>query len=129
MATAPLTVFDHLGGEEGLRVLVDRFYFHMDARTDSQGIRKMHPKDLGESKDKLWRFLVGRFGGPNLYVEKHGHPRLRMRHMPFAIGDAEALAWVTCMDLALAEQVESPELRTELLAFFSQVAQHMKNKA
>ena len=53
MATAPLTVFDHLGGEQGLRVLVDRFYFHMDARKDSQGIRKMHPEDLGESKDKL----------------------------------------------------------------------------
>ena len=129
MADAPLTVFEHLGGEEGLRVLVDRFYFHMDQRKDSQRIRKMHPKDLTESKDKLWRFLVGRFGGPNLYVEKHGHPRLRMRHRHFPIGDEEALAWVTCMDLALAEQVEHPQLRAELMSFFAQVAQHMKNKA
>lgn len=129
MSNAPTTVFEHLGGEEGLRVLVDRFYHHMDVRPDAQRIRKMHPKDLTESKDKLWRFLVGRFGGPNLYMEKYGHPRLRMRHMPFPIGDEDALAWVTCMDLALAEQVDNPQLRTELLAFFSQVAQFMKNKA
>lgn len=129
MSDAPLTVFEHLGGEEGLKVLVDRFYFHMDTRPDAKRIRKMHPSDLSESKDKLWRFLVGRFGGPNLYMEKYGHPRLRMRHMPFPIGDEDALAWVTCMDLALAEQVQHPQLRTELLAFFSQVAQHMKNRA
>lgn len=129
MTDVPLTVFDHLGGEEGIKTLVDRFYFYMDTRPDSQRIRKMHPADLTESKDKLWRFLVGRFGGPNLYVEKHGHPRLRGRHMPFPIGDAEALAWVTCMDLAMAEQVENVQLRTELMSFFSQVAQHMKNKA
>ncbi|MED5374065.1 MAG: group II truncated hemoglobin [Myxococcota bacterium] len=122
------TVFDMLGGEEGLRILVDRFYHHMDTRPDAKHIRDMHPADLSSSKDKLWRFLVGRFGGPNLYMEKYGHPRLRARHFPFAIGDEEALAWVVCMQAALEEQVPDPGLRNELLAFFSQVAQFMKNQ-
>lgn len=122
-----MTVFDALGGEAGVRSLVDRFYDRMDARPDAAAIRAMHPADLGESRRKLWMFLVGRFGGPPLYEAERGHPRLRARHLPFAVDADAARAWMACMDDAL-EPIGDPQLREELRAFFAQVADHMRNR-
>jgi len=123
-----VTAYELLGREEGIRTLVDRFYELMDVLPEAVTIRAMHPEDLTESADKLWMFLVGRFGGPNLYVERHGHPRLRMRHAPFAVDAEAASAWMVCMNRALDEQVEDPAARKELKAFFAMVAQHMRNR-
>lgn len=123
-----MTAFEFLGGEDGLRALVDTFYRYMDELPEAAAIRAMHPPDLTESAEKLWMFLVGRFGGPDLYVEKHGHPRLRMRHMPFAIDQAAADAWVLCMDRALDDHVPAGTERNELQAFFRMVADHMRNR-
>jgi hemoglobin len=124
-----MTAYELLGKEEGIRRLVDRFYEHMDTQPDAAVIRAMHAKDLTQSRHRLWMFLVGRFGGPQLYLEERGHPRLRGRHMPFAVDQAAADAWMLCMNLALEEQVEEGPARTELSAFFSMVANHMRNKA
>lgn len=123
-----MNAYEYLGKEEGIRRLVDRFYELMDTLPEAATIRAMHPDDLTESADKLTMFLVGRFGGPNLYVEKHGHPRLRMRHLPFAVDAAAAAAWMKCMNQAMDEQVEPGAARDELRAFFAHVAQHMRNR-
>jgi len=83
------TPYDALGGDERVRTLVDTFYDHMDSDEDFATIRKLHPDDLASSREKLYEFLSGWLGGPQLYIEKHGHPRLRGRHMPFPIGEVE----------------------------------------
>ena len=121
--------FEQLGGLDGVRALVDRFYDVMDALPEAAGIRAMHPPDLADSREKLWMFLVGRLGGPPIYVERRGHPRLRARHMPFAIGDEESAAWVACMDVALEELVPDLQLRAGLRAFFAETAAHMRNRS
>jgi hemoglobin len=126
--TTPASHFDLLGGEEGVRALVDRFYDIMDAEPEGAGIRALHPADLGSSREKLFLFLVGWSGGPPLYVEKHGHPMLRARHLPFPIGAAEADAWVWCMDQALDEHEIPDELRDYLKDRFRAIATHMRNR-
>ncbi|MDP3483558.1 MAG: group II truncated hemoglobin, partial [Sulfuricella sp.] len=83
------THYERIGGEEVVRKLVDRFYDLMDQQQDLQGIRELHAKSLKASREKLFLFLSGWLGGPQLYVEKYGHPRLRQRHLPFAIGESE----------------------------------------
>lgn len=120
--------FELLGGEPGIRSIVDRFYDVMDEEPWAAGIRDLHPPDLASSRDKLHYFLVGWTGGPPLYVERFGHPRLRARHLPFAIGEAEADAWVSCMDVALDEHEMPDELRAFLKARFRSVATHMRNR-
>jgi hemoglobin len=124
----PATPFDRLGGEAGVRRLVDRFYDLMAERDEARDIRLMHPADLTGSRDKLWMFLCGFFGGPPLYVQRHGHPRLRARHLPFAIGAVERDQWLACMDRALAEQVDDELLRLQLSQTFHRVADHMRNR-
>ena len=120
--------FALLGGEPGVRALVDRFYDLMDTRPDAATIRAMHPPDLSESRDKLFWFLVGRFGGPPMYEERVGHPRLRARHIPFAVDQDAADAWMGCMNQALSEQVSDKTVREALSAFFTQVADFMRNR-
>jgi hemoglobin len=102
-ATAESTTYDAIGGDGGLRRLVDRFYDLMDLEPAFQGIRRLHPSTLDGSRDKLYWFLSGWLGGPNLYVERFGHPRLRARHLPYAIGIAERDAWMACMRQAMQE--------------------------
>ena len=125
---APTTLYDALGGAVGLRALVDRFYALMDTLPEARTIRAMHPADLSGSVEKLFEFLSGWTGGPPLYIEKHGHPRLRARHMPFPIDTPAAQAWMRCMSQALTEQVPDAQLRDQLVAAFTNVAAHMRNR-
>lgn len=120
--------FERIGGTDTIRALVKRFYEIMDELPESYGIRKLHAENLQESEDKLFKFLNGWMGGPQLYVQEYGHPMLRRRHMSFQIGDSERDQWLTCMDLALNEVVEDPQLRAELSAAFAKVGDHMRNK-
>lgn len=120
--------YERIGGEAKVRALVQRFYRLMDATPELHGIRKMHAADLKKSEDKLFMFLSGWMNGPQLFVEKFGHPRLRQRHMPFAIGDDERDQWMSCMRQAMAEVVEDAALRDELLAALGKVADFMRNK-
>lgn len=126
MSTQP-TVYDRLGGAEGVRALVDRFYELMDTLQTAQTVRDMHPDDLTESADKLYEFLCGWSGGPQLYVQKRGHPMLRARHLPFAIDTEAARQWMVCMIKALDEQVQDEQLREGLKHSFVKIAAHMRN--
>lgn len=129
MSTDPAsTPFAQLGGEPGVRALVDRFYDLMDLEPAYAGIRTLHPPRLESSRDKLHWFLCGWMGGPNLYIERFGHPRLRARHLPYAIGIAERDQWMTCMMQAMAEQGLNQALATRLTEAFFGTADWMRNK-
>lgn len=121
------TLYDLLDGETGVRALVDRFYDLMDLEPAFAGIRVMHPPSLDGSRDKLFWFLSGWTGGPNLFVERFGHPRLRARHLPFAIGISERDQWLQCMDMALAEEGIVPSLQEPLRKAFAETADWMRN--
>ncbi|MDO9052618.1 MAG: group II truncated hemoglobin [Gallionella sp.] len=129
MQSAQQTHYQRIGGAENIRALVRRFYELMDHLPESYGIRKMHAQDLQSANDKLFKFLSGWMGGPQLFVEEYGHPMLRRRHLPFAIGDAERDQWMLCMNRALDEVVEDVALRQELSDAFTKVADHMRNRA
>ncbi|HLP97301.1 MAG TPA: group II truncated hemoglobin [Sideroxyarcus sp.] len=120
--------YQRIGGEAKVRELVQRFYELMDELPEAHRIRKMHHISLKNSEDKLFMFLSGWMGGPQLFVEKFGHPRLRQRHMPFSIGDEERDQWMLCMNQALDEVVEDEALRNELKAAFVKVADFMRNR-
>ena len=121
------TPFEQLGGEEGIRRLVDRFYDLMDASPEAAAVRGLHAKSLKSSREKLFLFLTGWTGGPQLYVERFGHPRLRMRHLPFSIATRERDEWLWCMDQALDEHDVPDELREALRERFHALADHMRN--
>jgi hemoglobin len=120
--------YEQLGGEAGVRELVERFYGYMDTLPEAQTIRDLHPQNLQGSIDKLYLFLSGWFGGPNLYVEQYGHPRLRARHLPFPIGDEERDQWMLCMDRALNDLAIDENLRQQLHKAFADMASHMRNQ-
>lgn len=122
------TPYELLGGATVLRSLVDRFYFYMDILPETQDIRAMHAENLSSAKDKLFKFLSGWLGGPNLFIEEFGHPMLRMRHFPFKIGPAERDQWMLCMHKALREISISDPLRKELQNALQQLATHMINQ-
>jgi hemoglobin len=122
------THYERIGGEEGVRKLVDRFYDLMDQQQDFQGIRDLHAKNLKASREKLFMFLSGWLGGPQLYVEQYGHPRLRQRHLPFAIGESERNQWMNCMIQAMQDVGLEEGLREELKAAFWKTADFMRNK-
>ncbi len=121
--------YERIGGEPKVRALVQRFYQLMDELPEAHGVRKMHAASLKGSEDKLFMFLSGWMNGPQLFVQKFGHPRLRQRHLPFAIGDAERDQWMLCMKQALQDVVEDEALRKELIEAIGKVADFMRNKA
>lgn len=123
------TPYARLGGAEGVRRLVDHFYDLMELEPRYAELRAIHPTDLHGSRDKLYLFLSGWLGGPSLYVERYGHPRLRMRHFPYAIGTRERDDWLACMNEALAAEVDDPALRAQLAEAFAGTADWMRNKA
>lgn len=124
----PQTVFEAIGGEAPLRRLVDAFYKRMDSAPEFAGIRALHPADLSGSRDKLFWFLCGWSGGPDHYVQRFGHPRLRARHLPFAIASGERDQWLNCMQGALQECAVAQDLRDRLLTAFFQTADWMRNQ-
>ena len=123
----PRTLYEEIGGALPLRELVDRFYDHMAALEETRGIRDLHPEDLASSREKLFMFLSGWSGGPELYRERHGHPRLRARHAPFPIGDSERNQWLLCMLRALQDSGLPKELSRELMESFTSIASFMRN--
>ena len=121
------TPFEAIGGEQRVRALVDAFYAHMGFDQAFAETRKMYPEELEESKEKLYEFLVGWMGGPQLYIEKYGHPRLRMRHASFPINEQARDHWLQCMTLAMDELKIEGDLRTFLDARFAHVANFLRN--
>lgn len=120
--------FKDIGGEDRVRSLVQRFYDLMDLEPAYSALRATHAPSLDSAREKLFWFLCGWMGGPQHYIERFGHPRLRARHMPFAIGQREADEWVACMDQAMGEEGIEVGLRQRLHDAFRHTADWMKNQ-
>lgn len=121
------TPYDALGGAEAVRRLADTFYDRMDTDEAAGVVRALHPDDLTESREKFFMFLSGWLGGPELYMQRHGHPRLRMRHAPFPIDETVRDAWLACMASALDECGIDGPVRAFLDARFAHVADFLRN--
>ena len=124
----PATPYEWVGGDARVRALVDRFYDLMDLEPAYRELRAAHGSTLDEARDKLHWFLSGWLGGPDLYIERFGHPRLRMRHMPFSIGILERDQWVACMRQAMTEVQLDPALIERLTESFMRTADWMRNR-
>ena len=122
------TPFEQLGGEAGVRALVDRFYDLMDLEPGYAELRAAHGSTLESARDKLFWFLCGWLGGPDHYQSRFGHPRLRARHLPFAIGILERDQWVACLDQAMGDARVAPPLRERLNESFMGTADWMRNR-
>ena len=122
------TAYAAIGGADAVRALIDRFYDLMDLEPAYAGIRALHPGTLDGSRDKLHWFLSGWLGGPDLYQQRFGHPRLRARHLPYAIGIAERDQWMACMTQAMSECGVEVALQERLIAAFANTADWMRNK-
>jgi hemoglobin len=121
------TAFALMGGEAAIHALVERFYDLMDLEPGYAELRAAHGPDLTSAREKLNWFLCGWMGGPQHYQERFGHPRLRMRHMPFKIGILERDQWLACMDQAMAEVAVHESLRARLQESFYKTADWMRN--
>lgn len=127
-AEEPTTVHAAVGGDGFFVQLVERFYAGV---ADDPVLRPLYPDDLTEPERHLTAFLIQFWGGSGAYSEERGHPRLRMRHAPFAIGPAERDAWFRSMVAALNSLVEErdvpPEAERALRDYFSMAAEAMRN--
>jgi hemoglobin len=128
MASPAPTPYELLGGEAGIRRLVDRFYDLMDTAPEAATIRRLHATSLKASREKLFMYLTGWTGGPPIYVQARGHPMMRARHLPFAIGARERDEWLWCMDRALDEHEMPDGLRAQLRERMHALADHMRNR-
>lgn len=122
------TPFTWIGGEPAVLALTDRFYDLMDLEPGYAALRAVHGSDLAQARQRLFWFLCGWLGGPQHYTERFGHPRLRARHLPFAIGIAERDQWLACMDQAMRETGVDPVLQERLGKGFFQTADWMVNQ-
>ena len=127
-ATSAATPFDWIGGEPAVRALVERFYDLMDLEPGYAALRATHGSTLDDARQKLFWFLCGWLGGPDHYVQRFGHPRLRMRHLPFSIGIQERDEWLACMNQAMRETGVDDALRERLAQSFFQTADFMRNR-
>ena len=122
------TPYETIGGAEKLRAIVDRFYDLMELEPRYAALRAAHGTTLEHAREKLFMFLSGWLGGPPLYTDQFGHPMLRARHLPFAIGEAERDQWIACMGQAL-EEMEVPEpFRLGLVGNLYKTADWMRNR-
>ena len=128
MTNSQLSLYELIGGETSLRALVERFYDLIDIAPEAAQIRALHPKSLKQSREKFFMFLSGWSGGPSLYIEKYGHPRLRMRHMPFSIGALERDQWIWCMNKALDESQLDPRAVEYLRKHLAESADFLRNR-
>jgi len=119
--------FEEIGGESGVRSLVDRFYQRMDSRPDAAAIRAMHKADLGKMRERLSLFLSGWLGGPPDYFERLGPVCMRSAHDPFPIDEAARDAWVACMTDALVEADLAEPTRAALVGAFTRMAEMLRN--
>lgn len=128
MADATITLFEAIGGEWTVKALTKRFYALMDTLPEAAHCRAVHPKDMSMSEQKLTEYLIGYLGGPPVYVEKYGHPRLRARHFVAEIGPLERDEWLLCFNRALDETIPSEKLRQIIREPIERLAFHMQNK-
>ena len=132
VGTSQSTFYELLGGAEtgraNIRELVEKFYDIMETDARAAGIRAMHPADLTLAREKLFMFLTGWTGGPQLYVERYGHPMLRRRHLPFAIDESARDQWMSCMIQAMISLNFDAKLMENLGAQLHGLADFMRNQ-
>jgi hemoglobin len=121
------TLYDAMGGAPAVAALAARFYALMDTLPEAKACRAVHPPSMVESEEKLRLYLTGWLGGPPVYVERHGPPMLRRRHLHAPIGDAEIEGWLACFERAWAETVADRGLDDALLPKVRALAWHMRN--
>ena len=123
------TFYTLLGGAENVRILVETFYDIMETDPKAAPILALHPVDLTQSREKLFMFLTGWTGGPQLYIERYGHPRLRQRHMHVNIGENERDQWMYCMITAMHGMQLDEKLQQKLAEQLYGVADFMRNQS
>ena len=131
-ASTPQSLYDLLGGDPDathqIREIVEAFYDVMDSDEKAKTIRLMHPEDLTSSREKLFMFLCGWTGGPQLYIERYGHPFLRRRHLPFKIGEEERDQWIYCMTKGMLNlKMDEVKIKALLNALYP-IADFMRNQ-
>ena len=126
--TTQSNAYDLIGGDKVIRAIAHDFYQQMQTRPESQTLLAIHRSPIAESEQKLYEFLSGWLGGPSLYQQKHGHPALRARHMPFAIDEAMRDQWLTCMRSAIKNSVKKPEYQQVIIQAISTLADNMRNQ-
>jgi len=131
-ASTPQSLYDLLGSEpeatHQIREIVEAFYDVMDSDEKAKTIRQMHPEDLTSSREKLFMFLTGWTGGPQLYIERYGHPFLRRRHLPFKIGEEERDQWIYCMTKGMHNlKMDDKKIKALLNALYP-IADFMRNQ-
>ena len=131
-ASNPQSLYDLLGGEpeatHQIREIVEAFYDVMDSDEKAKTIRLMHPEDLTSSREKLFMFLTGWTGGPQLYTDRYGHPFLRRRHLPFKIGEEERDQWIYCMTKGMLNlKMDEIKIKALLNALYP-IADFMRNQ-
>ena len=126
------TFYELLGGEvsgtENIRHSVEAFYDIMDSDPKVVPLRAMHQPDLTSAREKLFMFLTGWTGGPQLYIERYGHPMLRARHMPFAVDESARDQWMYCMIKAMHQLNFEDDLMKKLANQLYGVADFMRNR-
>ena len=131
-ASTPQSLYDLLGGEpeatNQIRAIVEAFYDVMDSDEKAKTILLMHPEDLTSSREKLFMFLTGWTGGPQLYIERYGHPFLRRRHLPFKIGEEERDQWIYCMTKGMLHLKMDEEKIKALLNALYPIGDFMRNQ-
>jgi hemoglobin len=128
IADVKMTFHEALGGTGNIRNIVERFYDIMDSDPRAAGIRAMHKPDLTNAREKLFMYLTGWTGGPQLYIERYGHPMLRARHLPFSIGEEERDQWIYCMVRAMHDSGVDEKVMIKLAETLWDLADHMRNK-
>jgi len=124
-----MTLYEAIGGAETLQALVASFYWRMQDDGAYRHLRTLHPEDLANAEDRLFKYLSGWTGGPPLFVQAYGHPRLRARHLHVAVDRLARDQWLACMADALEETVPQAALREALMAALVPLADHMRNVA
>ncbi len=120
--------YDLIGGDKVIKAIAHEFYQQMQTRGDTQALLAIHKAPISESEQKLYEFLSGWLGGPQLYQRKHGNPALRARHTPFAIDESMRDQWLTCMQAAIETHIKKPEHRQAIIQAISTLADHMRNQ-
>lgn len=120
--------YDMIGGDKTIRAIAKQFYARMQQGEDTQKLLAMHPGSIEHSEQKLYEFLSGWLGGPQLFQQKYGHPALRARHMPFAIDEQMRDQWLVCMEHALEKAVDNEEHRKVIYQAIATLADHMRNQ-
>ena len=123
-----MTPYERMGGEAGIRRLTHRFYALMDTLPEAAAGRAVHPPTLANAEQRLFEYLSGWLGGPSLYIERHGRPMLRRRHLRAAIGAEEVRGWLLCFHRAWDEQTTDAALGEDVLPRIEKLAHHMQNR-